>query len=461
MATQSSLTFGVATRDITPAYPVCLHGYGDRNRKSDGVLDPIAMSCLAVSNGATTLLLVTADMIGIESWRCEELAALVEREVGIDHRNVLIACSHTHFAPSLQWEPGTSPQANGQEPDPRFIEAFRKALVDAARESLRGLQPGRLQSLRLRAPQVLFNRRTVRKADGSVTTNFLYPEDPDQWNFPPVDDQLTVLRVLSETGVRAMLVNFGCHPVTGGAHPERDDAYRISADYPQYLRQTVAEKYACPVLFTLGAAGDAVPMLRRDECRQRIGRILGDTIVLGERACRCDNGGLLRADAIVVECETAMRTDVLAVEGEYAAARAEALRIAEAPDAGQDSAANRSARLRLVRAGCARHRARIYPAPLQAVRVQFMQIGATTLVAWPFEVLSAIGLQIKQRFPNAVLVSCAGGYQGYMPLATDHPRGGYEVSAEAVHFVAGTGDRLLEATLRWLEQNGADSKAVL
>jgi hypothetical protein len=81
-----------------------------------------------------------------------------------------------------------------------------------------------------------------------------------------------------------------------------------------------------------------------------------------------------------------------------------------------------------------------------------MRIGATTLVAWPFEVLAEIGLRIKRRFPNAVLVACAGGYQGYMPLAADHPRGGYEVGEDAVHFVPGTGDRLLEATLQWLER---------
>jgi hypothetical protein len=453
MPPQPFLTFGVATRDITPAYPVWLHGYSSRDRRSDGVLDPVSLSCLAVSNGETRLLLVACDMIGIESWMCAELAALLEREVGIGYPSVLFACSHTHFAPALHWEPLDSPRVNGAEPDPRFIAEFKAALVAAARESLSTLQPGRLQTLRLRAPQVLFNRRTVCTADGSVTTNFLYPEDPDPWTFSPVDDEVALLRVVGETGVRAMLVNFGCHPVIGGADPVRD-SNRISSEYPQYLRQTIAAKFACPVLFTLGAAGDAVPLKRHDDCRQRIGSILGNTAILGERAYRPDLGVDLRAAVVTVEAEPSIWGDRAAAERDHAAARAAACRIADDPNADPGSAVYRDAMARFRQAALTLHRAGLYAGSREVIRLQFMRIGATTLVVWPFEVLADFALCIKRRFPNAVMVSCAGGYQGYIQLAADHPRGGYETSVPAVHFVPGTGDRLLEATLQWLEANG-------
>ncbi|MEI7435175.1 MAG: hypothetical protein WCL16_00025 [bacterium] len=452
MTTQHSLMFGSATRDITPAYPVWLHGYSARDRMSDGVREPVTLSCLAVSNGDLRVLVVACDLIGIESWMCDDLAGLLEREVGIGYPQVIFACSHTHFAPALHWEPLDSPCVNGAEPDPRFIAAFKIALVEAARASLQSLQAGRLQTLRLPAPQVLFNRRTVCTADGLVTTNFLYPEEPAAWTFSPVDDQLTVLRVVGEAGVLAMLVNFGCHPVTGGPDRERD-TYRISSEYPHYLRQTIAEKFACPVLFTLGAAGDAVPLKRNEECRQRIGSILGNTAILGERAYQTDVSPDLQVASVTIEGELALRTDRAAAERNYAAARDTARRIAEAPAADHGSPDYRAAMERFQHAAMTLHRARIYPDGKQAIRLQFLRIGTTTIVAWPFEVLAGIGLRIKQRFPDVVMISCAGGYQGYIPLAADHPRGGYEASGAAVHFVPGTGDRLLEATLRWLEQN--------
>ena len=92
-------------------------------------------------------------------------------------------------------------------------------------------------------------------------------------------------------------------------------------------------------------------------------------------------------------------------------------------------------------------RSRLYPANTHTVGAQLLKIGRTMLVGLPFEVLSEIALRMKARFPDSVLVSCAGGYQGYLPLSYEYDRGGYEASEMSTHFVAGTGDRLLEAVL--------------
>ena len=67
-----------------------------------------------------------------------------------------------------------------------------------------------------------FNRRTVRKSDSIVEMNLLYPEDEDiaPYTFSPVDDELTVHRLVGEDGHQAALLNFGCHHgyrmLTGG-----------------------------------------------------------------------------------------------------------------------------------------------------------------------------------------------------------------------------------------------------
>ena len=54
--------------------------------------------------------------------------------------------------------------------------------------------------------------------------------------------------------------------------------------------------------------------------------------------------------------------------------------------------------------------ARQYPKNRTQINIQFVQIDKTVFVGLPFEVLAEIGLKMKQRFPNSVLVSCCGGY---------------------------------------------------
>jgi hypothetical protein len=79
-----------------------------------------------------------------------------------------------------------------------------------------------------------------------------------------------------------------------------------------------------------------------------------------------------------------------------------------------------------------------------------VQIGKTVMVGLPFEVLSEISLKMKAKFPDSVLVSCCGGYQGYLPLAYEYDRVGYEATESSTHFVPGTADRILEAILEKL-----------
>ena len=446
-----ALHFGTAIRDITPRYPVWAHGYSARTRQSRGVLEPISLGCLAVSDGKTRVLVVTLDMIGVRADVCEDLYAFLERETGIGFPHIMISGSHTHFAPALHATTFSNPEIAEVEPDPRYVREVKTKLVEAARESLDGLQPGRLERVRIQAPAMLFNRRT-RMADGMVHNCLLYPEDPAPYTFSPVDAELNVLRVCDENGVQAVLTNFGCHPVTGCADEEGN--YRISADYPYYLRQTIADKWHCPVFFTLGAAGDAVPINRRDDCRQRIGSVLGNSAILSERVYIPDTSADLAADAIEIEAETILKTDPTTASVDYEAARQAVL------SAGDKQSDTYREQARAFQQKMTAHtRACLYPDNKGRIKVQFIRIGSTVMVGLPFEVLSEISLKMKAQFPDSVLVSCAGGYQGYLPLAYEYDRGGYEASESSTHFVPGTADRLLEAILQRLATDAVKRKA--
>ena len=66
MEMKKTFTAGYARRCITPDYQVCITGYGDDERRfSQGVVDNIYLTCLAVTDGEDTVLLYTADLLSL------------------------------------------------------------------------------------------------------------------------------------------------------------------------------------------------------------------------------------------------------------------------------------------------------------------------------------------------------------------------------------------------------------
>jgi len=106
----------------------------------------------------------------------------------------------------------------------------------------------------------------------------------------------------------------------------------------------------------------------------------------------------LLADSISLEAETLVRTEPEAAERAYAEARAAARQAADRCGEDRQHPEVAAALDRLDRAGFARQRARQYPGHRFTLRLQFLRLGGTTLVAWPFEVLAEIGVRLKRRF---------------------------------------------------------------
>ena len=80
-----------------------------------------------------------------------------------------------------------------------------------------------------------------------------------------------------------------------------------------------------------------------------------------------------------------------------------------------------------------------------------MRIGELQLVALPFEVLAEFGLRVKEYFPEAIIISYANGYEGYLPFRHDFDAGGYEAQIGSAHFEPGTAERILDVVLRGLD----------
>ena len=65
---------------------------------------------------------------------------------------------------------------------------------------------------------------------------------------------------------------------------------------------------------------------------------------------------------------------------------------------------------------------------------------------------SATALRLKSAHPGALLLSCANGYEGYLPTKPDYPAGGYESSPRAAFLVPGAAERLLALAIRGIDR---------
>jgi hypothetical protein len=106
--TETPLRIGWASTDLTPDRPVQLAGQFYA-RVSEGVLDPITATALALSSGeeslSHTIVLVSCDLVAIpESLLGAVRARVVELAPTLDPRAVVLNATHTHTAPDVRLE---------------------------------------------------------------------------------------------------------------------------------------------------------------------------------------------------------------------------------------------------------------------------------------------------------------------------------------------------------------------
>ena len=95
------LPIGAARADITPGYPIRLHGYGGRTTNSQGFAQKIWAKALAFGTDADgPRILITLDNLGVPGRMTDELAARLASK-GITRDGLAICASHTHSAPLL------------------------------------------------------------------------------------------------------------------------------------------------------------------------------------------------------------------------------------------------------------------------------------------------------------------------------------------------------------------------
>ena len=247
------MQIGVARIDITPDYPIRLHGYGNRRTNSQGVAQHLFAKALAFGGDRQdTAVLITVDNLAVPASVTDEVAARLKASFKIPREQIALCSSHTHSAPVLS---GVAPNIFSSDIIPEQqadIDRYTRELTDKLERVAR-------DALSNRAPSKFFwtegtvtfakNRRVVR--DGRA----VFGEN----QAGPVDHTLALVIVRgTDDKVRAVLANYACHCTTLGG-----EWNQIHADWSGCAQESIErDNPGAIALISIGCGGDANPSPR-------------------------------------------------------------------------------------------------------------------------------------------------------------------------------------------------------
>ncbi len=214
--------------EITPQEACYLCGHAIRTQLSQGVLDPLYVTCLVLDNDGQKSVFLSFDLIMMD----EELSAMVKQAVksvvDCDSNHIIVSFIHTHAAPE------TSIVSVFNDPDKGVRPGYREYLVNCAKECVSSCHPLEEVKWYYASTQIegyYSNRNSIEK---------------------PCDKSANMFKLVKEDdSVLAMMINMSCHPTVLGAQN-----YLISADLFGAIRTAMAKACDCEVFMMQGAAGD-------------------------------------------------------------------------------------------------------------------------------------------------------------------------------------------------------------
>ena len=245
---EKKLYAGYAKCLLTPDYEVSLAGYGDDvRRRSEGVASDVYMTCVAVANEETTVLLLTADALSVGPGTGLEIKEAVSKATGIPDTQVFICATHSHSAPRLYL--GT-PNAD------IYRKHFYETAVKAAQQALADLAPATMETAKRQVPMKTFVRHYLM-ADGTYAgPNFGNLKKGYVRHATEADETLILLKFLREGKQDILMVNWQAHP----ANARFLGFHLISADFVGVMRDKLQSHTGCLVAYYGGASGNQICM---------------------------------------------------------------------------------------------------------------------------------------------------------------------------------------------------------
>ncbi len=400
-----ALRAGTARKEITPARPVMLDGYGSRKDLSQGVHDPISVRVVAFQQGGKKLVLVSTDVLGFYGGTAASMRKAILGACGLQPSELFLAAIHTHSAPTL-----TLGREKAHPNNVEYTKTLETQLVAAVREALAHTVPVEI-AVGCGSSPVGANRREYVK-DASGKTRVQLGRNPSVLT----DREVQVLRVSRvETGEAAAVVfAYATHSTAMGPRN-----YLVSGDVhglaAQFLEKYLEGGVVAPGF--AGASGDIDPWFRvLPKFHTEKGWIPEPVLLgtmLGEEVVHVLEG--MKKPCPAGPIKTAFKALALPRKQRGAINAATG---GESPE----------------------------------FNVTVGRLGDVALVGLGGEAFNAIGKAIKTAspFPHTLIITHCNGAAGYLPTKEAYPDGGYEVQSSS--FAPEAAEEVVKEAVRMLRE---------
>ena len=442
MILHGEFSAGFARLDATPPLGIPLVGYF-HHRVADGVLDPLSVECVAVSDGTNSALIYRVDDLHLTNPFFAKAFPAITEATGVPRDRIYVHSTHTHTGPA-DW-----PRSSFSEAENRLVMVYADMritrLADAGRMALSNMAPAKIAVAKTVCKNISFIRR-YRMKDGTVRTNpgIMNPDVKEPLGSP--DETLQVIRFKRMDAPDIAIVNFGTHPDTIGGN-------KYSADWPGVVCSTFENGVGGGVkcMFLNAAQGDVNhhyrfpppgrKALKRADTHFHMGRAVAGVAMSVWDVCEEIPAGAVRG--AVTSCP--MPANLPTADEIKWVELFDAGRKNEIPLSGMEikTLTGPNSRVRKLKDG---------PDHID-ILVSSLAIGDSLAFAgMPCEPFVDIGRAIKEQSPfRTTIITClTNGSEGYIPSTKAHSEGGDEGLSS--RFAAPTGDKLVAAQVNQLKK---------
>ena len=249
---ESPLKVGFGRVDVTPDYSVGLGGYSNaETRRSTGIADYLFVTCIAITEAEETVLMLTADTLGLGGTNMSSFRSFVSSATGIAQDKIFVGATHTHSAPDL---------SIGDEQCIKYKSQLFDGAAKAALAALEDRSSATIRATTTDVPGMNFVRH-YKMADGSYAgSNFGSFTTTTPVDYATESDPQMVLVQFDRTGDKQdiLMMNWQAHPdYTGSIGKEL-----ISASFVGPARSKLEQTSGMLVAYFTGASGNQNPNSR-------------------------------------------------------------------------------------------------------------------------------------------------------------------------------------------------------
>ena len=411
------LKAGFAKIDVTPPLGSTMAGYF-LERHAEDILDPIQLVALAANDGENTVLLITADFLGMWDKWATEIRNLICKETGVPAEHIAIHCLHQHTSVKIGYNLHLYEEGYpGDFHDNIYYEMLYRKFVDVAKMAINDMCEAEMSVAKGQTAEEISFVRRYRTKDGGIKTCPSRRIVDELDGFAGEADNTVRLVKFTRNGAKDIaLVNFSTHPdVIGGK--------KFSADWPGFVRrltETDIQNVNCIVVN--GAQGDTnhINVFAKNGVRsgyehsEYMGRIITDVVL--NMWDKTEQKAVTKVSGQVQK--RYVRTNISRIDDVE-----ECQKLKKAYQEGEDVLQSLDERGETFRISA------LHTQPLfQMIPISVIGIGEVAIVGFGGEPFTQYAKDAREAAPEFfVICSCiTNGNSGYLPTKDAFGDGGYE-----------------------------------